>query len=83
MSAEQHRQLTDNVQLAMSLGATIVTRESEDVAGALLDFTRSEGISILVVGRPTRGGLIRRFAPGIVDKLLESARGVDIVVVDV
>lgn len=83
MSAEQHRQLTDNVQLAMSLGATIVTRESEDVAGALLDFVRSEGISILVVGRPARGGLIRRFAPGIVDKLLDMARGFDIVVVDV
>lgn len=83
ITAEQHRKLADNVQLAMSLGATVITRESEDVAGALLDFVRTEGITMLVVGRPTRHGLVSRFIRGTVDKLLEQARGVDIVVVDV
>lgn len=83
ITAEQHRMLTDNVQLAMSLGATVITRESEDVAGALLDFVKTEGITILVVGRPSRHGVLSRFLPGTVEKLLETARGVDIVVVDV
>jgi two-component system sensor histidine kinase KdpD len=83
VSAEQHRKLSENVQLAMSLGATVITRESEDIAGALLDFVRSEAITMLVVGRPTRHKLIARFAPSIVHKLLELGRGFDLVIVDV
>ncbi|HEV2719079.1 MAG TPA: histidine kinase [Thermoanaerobaculia bacterium] len=83
ISAEQHRKLSENVQLAISLGATVITRESEDVAGALLDFVQSEGITILVVGRPTRHGLVSRVAPSTVHKLLDRGRGFDIVIVDV
>src|SRR2546423_658490 len=66
ISAEQHRKLSENVQLAISLGATVITRESEDVVGALLDFVHSEGITVLVVGRPTRHGLVSRVAPSTV-----------------
>ncbi|HEY3054412.1 MAG TPA: universal stress protein [Thermoanaerobaculia bacterium] len=83
ISAEQHRKLSENVQLAISLGATVVTRESEDVVGALLDFVKSEGITILVVGRPTRHGVVSRFAPSTVHKLLDQGRGFDIVIVDI
>ncbi len=85
ISAEQHRKLTENVQLAISLGATVVTRESEDVAGALLDFAKSEGITMFVVGRPTRSGLVSRVVPSTVHRLLEQGRGrgFDIVIVDV
>jgi len=83
ISAEQHRKLSENVQLAISLGATVITRESEDVVGALLDFVHSEGITVLVVGRPTRHGLVSRIAPSTVHKLLERGRGFDIVIVDV
>jgi two-component system sensor histidine kinase KdpD len=82
MSAEQHRKHSENVQLAMSLGATVVTRESEDVVGALLDFVKSEGITMLVVGRPTRHSLVSRFAPSTVHKLLDLGRGFDIVIID-
>jgi len=82
MSAEQHRKISENVQLAMSLGATVVTRESEDVVGALLDFVKSEGITILVVGRPTRHSLVSRFARSTVHKLLDLGRGFDIVIID-
>ena len=83
ISAEQHRKLSENVQLAISLGATVVTRQSEDVAGALLDFVKTEGISMLVVGRPTRHGLVSRVMPGTVHKLLEAGRGFDLVIVDI
>jgi two-component system sensor histidine kinase KdpD len=82
ITAEQHRRLTENVQLAISLGATVVTRESEDVVGALLDFVKSEGITILVVGRPTRAGFVSRVVPSTVHRLLERGRGFDIVIVD-
>lgn len=83
ITAEQHRKLSENVQLAISLGATVVTRESEDVIGALLDFARSEGITMLVVGRPTRSGVVSRIVPSTVHRLLERGRGFDIVIVDV
>jgi two-component system sensor histidine kinase KdpD len=83
ISAEQHRKLSENVQLAISLGATVITRESEDVASALLDFAKSEGITMLVVGRPTRSGLVSRVVPSTVHRLLERGRGFDIVIVDV
>lgn len=83
ISAEQHRKLSENVQLAISLGATVVTRESEDVVSALLDFVKSEGITMLVVGRPTRSGLVSRIVPSTVHRLLESGRGFDLLIVDV
>jgi two-component system sensor histidine kinase KdpD len=83
ITAEQHRKLSENVQLAISLGANVITRESEDVVGALLDFVKSEGITILVVGRPTRSGFVSRLVPSTVHRLLELGRGFDIVIIDV
>jgi two-component system sensor histidine kinase KdpD len=83
VSAAEHRRLTENVQLAMSLGATVVTREAENVADTIIEFVREEAINILVVGRPRNRGLLRRIVPGIVQQLIERAPGVDIVVVDI
>jgi two-component system sensor histidine kinase KdpD len=82
ITAEQHRKLSENVQLAISLGATVVTRESEDVAGAICDFAKEARINLLVVGKPTRPGLWSRLAPSIVHKLLDRGRGFDLVIID-
>lgn len=82
LTAEQHRKLSENVQLAISLGATVITRESEDVAAGILDFVRSERITLLVVGKPTRPSLIGRIIPSIVHKLLGRGHGFDLVVID-
>ena len=81
MTAEQHRLLTENVQLAMSLGASVVIRESEDIVGTILDVIRDEKISLLVVGRPSRRGVIGRISPGIVHQLQE-AKGFDLLIAD-
>lgn len=83
LSAKEHRELTENIQLAISLGATIVYRESEDVAQALLDFAHEEQVRVLIVGRPSRTGLTGRLVPGIVSRVLEGARGIDVFVVDI
>ena len=83
LSAAQHRALVENINLAMSLGANVVYRESEDVAGAILEFVRTEGVKVVVVGRPGRIGLAGRVAPGIVHRVLEGADGADVVVADV
>ncbi len=83
LSAKEHRELTENIQLAISLGATIVYRESEDVAQALLAFAREEKVKVVVLGRPTRTGIAGRLAPGIVSRVLEGGHGLDVFVVDV
>ena len=82
ITAEQHRKLSENVQLAISLGATVVTRESEDVAGAICEFAAEARINLLVVGKPTRPGFLNRFVPSIVHKLLDRGRGFDLVIID-
>lgn len=82
LSAAQHRALVENINLAMTLGATVVYRESEDVAGAILEFVRSEKSRVLVVGRPSRTGLLGRVTPGIVHRILEGAEGIDVLVAD-
>jgi two-component system, OmpR family, sensor histidine kinase KdpD len=82
MTAAEHRQLTENVQLAMSLGASVVFRESEDVVGTILQFVAEERVTLLVVGRPRRHGILGRVSPGIVQRLGE-ATGFDLLVTDV
>jgi hypothetical protein len=74
MTAAQHRLLTENVQLALSLGASVVIRESDDDVGTVLDVIRQEKISLLVVGRPSRSGVLGRISPGIVQRLQEAER---------
>ena len=81
MTAEQHRLLTDNVQLAMSLGASVIIRESEDVVATILEVVRQEKVSLLVVGRASRRSLFSRVRPGIVQRLQE-AEGFDLLIAD-
>jgi two-component system, OmpR family, sensor histidine kinase KdpD len=83
MSATQHRLMIENVQLAMSLGANVVTRESEDVVGTIADFVQKEHIGLLVLGQPNRRGLFGRLNPGIVSQLIERMRSFDVFVVEV
>lgn len=82
MSATEHRLLSENVQLAMSLGASVVFRESEDIVSAILDFIREERIGLLLLGQPTRRGLFGRLSPGIVIRMLERMAGFDLLIVE-
>lgn len=82
LSAREHRALTENVELAMTLGATVVVREAEDVAAEILRFVRDESVGVLLVGPPSRRGLYARLLPGTVDRLLSRADGFDLLVTD-
>jgi two-component system, OmpR family, sensor histidine kinase KdpD len=82
MTATQHRLMIENVQLAMSLGANVVTRESEDVVGTIIDFVQKEHVGLLVLGQPTRRGMFGRLNPGIVSQVIEQMRGFNVFVVD-
>ena len=83
LSAREHRLLTENVHLAMTLGATVVFRESDDVVRTLLAFASEESVGVLLVGAPSRRGLLARVVPGIVARLVDGAKGIDVLVTDV
>jgi K+-sensing histidine kinase KdpD len=53
------------------------------VAAAILDFVHEERVGVLVIGRPSRKGLKGRLAPGIVQRVLENADGIDVLVADI
>jgi len=82
MSAQQHRLFSENVQLAMSLGASVIFRESEDIVSTITQFAREERIGLLVLGQPTRRGIAGRLSPGIVIQTLEQMEGFDILIVE-
>jgi two-component system sensor histidine kinase KdpD len=83
LSAAEHRAFTEVLQLAMTLGATVVFRESEDVAGEVLRFVRDQQVRVLIVGRPSRSGLLGRLVPGVVSRLIDGAHGIDLVVAEI
>ncbi len=80
LSALEHRSLTETIELAMTLGATVVVREAEDVAAEILRFVHEESVGFVIVGPPSRRGLAARFLPGTVDRLLAEGGSFDLLV---
>jgi two-component system sensor histidine kinase KdpD len=54
MSAREHRLLSENVTLAMELGAKVVWRSAEDVSRELLRFAHEQGITMVIFGKSRR-----------------------------
>ncbi len=81
IDAAIQRRLVDNIQLAQRMGAEIVKLEADDVAQALLRFAREKGVSMIVVGRTHRSRLHRVLKGSVIDRLVERAAGVDVLVV--
>lgn len=75
------RHLVDNIQLAQRMGAEIVKLESPDVADALVRFAREKGVSMIVVGRTHRSRLHRVLRGSVIERLMERAAGLDVLVV--
>ncbi len=54
MSAREHRLLSENVTLAMELGAKVVWLSAEHVSNELLRFAREHGITLAIFGKTRR-----------------------------
>jgi two-component system sensor histidine kinase KdpD len=52
LSEEEKRRLTKNLSLARQLGAEVVMTTGDDVADALLEAAREQGVTQMVVGKP-------------------------------
>lgn len=82
ISAREHRLLSENVTLAMELGAKVVWLAGEDVAKEILNFAREQGVTIVLLGksrRPWWWRLVRR-AP--IDVLSRYGTGVDVLEIE-
>jgi two-component system sensor histidine kinase KdpD len=54
LSAREHRLLSENVTLAMELGAKVVWRSAKSVEEELLRFARENGVTVVIFGKSRR-----------------------------
>jgi two-component system sensor histidine kinase KdpD len=78
MGAREHRLLSENVTLAMELGAKVVWLQGEDVAGELLRFARENGVTLAIFGKSRRPALLRPFRKSPIDVFAKLGTGIDV-----
>jgi len=81
IDSEAQRHLLSNIDKARELGAEVVRLESDDPAGALIDFARAHRVSDLIVGRTYLPWWRRIVRTPVVERLVREAEGIDLHVV--
>jgi two-component system sensor histidine kinase KdpD len=81
IDATVQRRLVDNIQMAQAMGAEVVKLEGDDVVRAISRFARERRVSLLIVGKSTRTWWHRMRYGSVVDKLVQAADGLDVLVV--
>ena len=72
--------LDQNLEQAREVGAHVEILTGLDTADAILRFARQKGITQIFVGHSTRHGVQKRVWGNLVDRLIRSAEGIDVVV---
>ncbi len=78
MSAREHRLLSENVTLAMELGAKVVWLAAENVPRELLRFAREQGITLAIFGKSRRPWWKRARRRSPIDAFGQSGTGIDV-----
>ena len=78
MDAREHRLLSENVTLAMELGAKVVWLSGEDVAQELYRFASEQGVTLAIFGKSRRPGPLRLFRKSPIDRFARLGTGVDV-----
>src|SRR5580765_7541246 len=78
MGAREHRQLSENVTLAMELGAKVVWLSAEDVAAELLRFAREHGVTLAIFGKSRRSFARRLMSGSPIDAFASTGTGIDV-----
>ena len=63
------------------MGAEVVTLIGTDVADTIAKFARERGVSLVIVGKSTRGPWHRLRRGSLVDRLVRGTSGLDVLVV--
>ena len=72
--------LRQNLDYARELGAHVETLSGLNAAEAIMKFARGKGITQMFVGHSMRQGAWRRLWSNLIDRLIRSAEGIDVVV---
>jgi len=78
ISARDHRLLSENVTLAMELGAKVVWLASEDIAGELLRFAREQGVTLAIFGKSRLSRARRLVQKSPIEIFAKLGTGVDV-----
>jgi two-component system sensor histidine kinase KdpD len=78
MDAREHRLLSENVTLAMELGAKVIWLSGEDVAEELYRFASEQGVTLAIFGKSRRPGLLRLFRKSPIDRFARVGTGIDV-----
>jgi len=78
MGAREHRLLSENVTLAMELGAKVVWLAGRDVSAELLRFAREQGVTVAIFGKSQRSKLRRVFQQSPIDAFASLGTAIDV-----
>ncbi|HKB69382.1 MAG TPA: histidine kinase [Thermoanaerobaculia bacterium] len=78
MSARDHRLLSENVTLAMELGAKVVWLSAKNVAGELLRFAKQNDVTVAMFGKSRRPWWSRLIAKSPIDRFAKIGTGIDV-----
>jgi two-component system sensor histidine kinase KdpD len=81
IDSEAQRHLHENIELARELGGTVVRIKGTDPVDTLLDFARSHGIGLIVVGRSRQPWYRQLFGRSVPLRLVRMASGFDVHIV--
>ena len=81
--AATHRILGKNLELAQQLGGIAMTFKGPNVPSTIRAFAKEYDIRVVMIGKSRQSWLRRLWSGSIVDRLLSSLEGVDIVIADV
>ncbi|MFA5162600.1 MAG: ATP-binding protein [Elusimicrobiales bacterium] len=70
LSARDKTRLVENLSLARTLGASVITTTDTDMVGAVARVAAQHGVTRLLIGRPQGGFLANWLGPSFLDKLI-------------
>ncbi|MCE5243687.1 MAG: universal stress protein [Desulfobacteraceae bacterium] len=84
IDSQTQRVLSGTLTLARQLGAMVFTYKGEDIADTILRFAREYRVGHIVIGSPRQTSFLDRLLGNtdIVQRLIEKARGITVVVLD-
>jgi two-component system, OmpR family, sensor histidine kinase KdpD len=80
LSQQDRVVLEQNLNYARQLGAQVDILSGLDAADAILKFAREKGITQIFIGHSMRQGAWRRLWSNLIERIIRSAEGIDVVV---
>jgi two-component system sensor histidine kinase KdpD len=82
IDAATQRLIHNTQELAQQLGGVPMTIKGSDIVSSIATFVQEYGITYVVVGRSLRPWYRRWFGQSVLDRLLQTVPGVDVIVAD-